>query len=529
MAKKKTSTKKANTRPPIVTIMGHVDHGKTTLLDAIRESHLVDKEHGGITQHIGAYQVIHQSQKITFIDTPGHAAFSKMRRRGADVTDIVVLVVAANDGVKPQTVESIKHIKAADVPVVVAINKTDVEGSSPDMVKSQLTEHEVFCEGYGGQTPAVELSAIKKTGIKDLLEMILLVAEMQELKLDPKSPLEAVVIESKLDKQKGPMASVIVKSGSLKLGDKVYIDQKEHKIRAMFDDPGNRVSLAKPGDPVAIMGLKSVPVVGSVMTQDPVSPQPTKETSKTPNQIEEEGKSDSDDKKSTKPKKSKKDKNDKNKDEEGVDNDDQDQNQNNEEPEEERPAFNLVLKADTAGTLEAIIQSAIHDEVTLVHSGVGPVSESDVLLAQSTNSLIIGFNTRVTAAAAKLAKLEKVTIKEFNIIYKLIEFLEEKILTLIEPTINEEELGVAEIKATFDIRGESIAGCKVLSGTIEKKHPIHLVRDDKIIKDAKIKSLKRGKDDIAKVKSGGECGIVFKNQLDFKEGDRIKSYRTIED
>lgn len=517
MAKKKRQNKKSKVRPPIVTIMGHVDHGKTTLLDAIRESHLVESEHGGITQHIGAYQISHKKHKITFIDTPGHAAFSKMRQRGANITDIVVLVVAANDGVKPQTIESIKHIKTANAQVVVAINKIDLPGASPDMVKAQLTEHKIFVEGYGGQTPAIELSAIKKQGINELLEMILLIAELQELTLKENAPLEAVVIESKLDKHRGPMASVIVKTGNLNTSDTVFIESNEHKVRALFNDHGDKINTAKPGDPVTIMGLKQVPEVGSVVTDEPQTAKPILKENKVedaPSDKEPEEAADSKDTKEDAPSDKESEKT--------IDSEDV-------KEKEERPAFNLILKADTPGTLEAIIQSAIHDEVTLVLSGIGPVSESDVLLAQSTKSLIISFNVPIASSAQTLAQLEKVTIKQFNIIYKLIEFLEEKILTLIEPTINEEELGVAEIIASFEIRGEFIAGCKVKSGTINKNYPIHLVRNDKIIKDSKIKSLKKGKEDIKTVKSGSECGIILQPSIDFKVGDTIKSYRTIED
>lgn len=518
MAKKKSRAKKAPVlaRAPIVAILGHVDHGKTTLLDALRQTNLVAKEHGGITQHIGAYQVEHQGKPITFIDTPGHAAFSKMRARGANVTDIVVLVVAANDGVKPQTVESIKHIKAAKAPIIVAINKTDVTGASPDMVKAQLTEHEVFVEGYGGQTPAVEISALKKKGLDQLLEMIILLAEVEELESHPEKPLDAIIIESEKDKRRGPVATAIVKQGTLKMGDTVFAGTQEFKIRAMFDHLGKLARKAIPGQPVEIMGFKDVPQVGSSITPAKVEPEeedkkPDKTTKKEDEQPKKKVVRKGTEGKGKKAKESQK----------KVEEDEP-------QEEEEKPTINLVLKADTAGTLEAIIQSIGQEEISLVGQGIGPVNESDILLAQATEALVIAFNVSTTTTAKRLAGIENITIKRFNIIYELLEYLEKKVLKLLEPTIDEEETGSAKIAMRFEIRGDIIAGCEVNSGKINSGSLVHLERDKKAIADSKIKSLKSGKDNVKTVKAGNECGIVLDPQIDFKVGDVIKSYRKID-
>jgi translation initiation factor IF-2 len=478
-------------RPPIVTIMGHVDHGKTSLLDAIRHSRITDKEFGGITQHIGAYQVAHGDRKITFIDTPGHAAFAKMRARGASVTDVIVLVVAADDGVKPQTVESISHIKKAQLPVIVAINKMDVPGASPDMVKSQLTQYEIFCEGYGGQTPCVNVSARKQEGITELLDMIVLVADLEELPADPEGTLEAVVIESNLDAHRGPIGTVIVRNGTLKAKTTYYYESQPVKFRSLINDLGQPIAAAPPGTPVELMGFNVVPAVGSILTSDPelsFAPIVPQEVPVPPAE---------------------------------------DASPDAAEDESPPPRVNVILKADTAGTLEAIRQN-VADELVIIDAGVGPVNESDVLLADSTGAFIIGFNVSATTSANRLAREEKVKIVTFTIIYELLEFLEKKVLELLEPSLYEEELGVAEVQATFLIRGERIAGCTVKSGKINKQHPLHLVRRDRPVKDIKVKSLKRGKDDIDSAKEGTEFGLISATPVDFRVGDVIKSYRIIE-
>lgn len=492
-----TKTNKTTTkRPPIVTIMGHVDHGKTTLLDALRESKVVEGEAGGITQHIGAYQIKHQDQNITFIDTPGHAAFSQMRARGSKITDIIVLVVAANDGVKPQTIESIRHIKAADVPVIVAINKTDLPGSSPDMVKAQLTEHEIFCEGYGGQVPAVNISAIKRENLDELLETITLVADLNELTADPNSDLKAVIIETHQDKSRGHLATVIIQDGALNVSDTVYFNKESVKVRALTDEAGQPISQAVPGQPVVVMGFKSAPKVGGVLTKTPQDPPQATQALPDSSEVQDE-----------------------------------DADTEVSDPESESPitqTLNLVLKADTQGSLEAI-QNNLTEEVNILKIGSGRISTSDVMLANSTDSLIIGFNTSPTTAAKKLALVEKVPIRTYTIIYELLEYLEKRVLKLIEPTIDEEELGLAKVLQIFNIRGETIAGCKVTSGEITKQHLVRVTRGEETIVDTKIKSLKREKEDVDSVKKGNECGIVFAKSVDIKEGDVIKSYRIKEE
>ena len=420
------------------------------------------------------------------------------------MTDIVILVVAANDGVKPQTVESIKHIKAAKVPLIVAINKMDLPGASADTVKAQLTEHEIFVEGYGGQTPTVEVSALKKQGLDQLLEMIVLVAELEEIKSSEKASLEAVVIESHVDKRRGPMATLIVKNGCMSLGEDIYDKETRHKARAMFDDLGEKIFQAKPGDPVQVLGFKSPPEAGSVITSLPVSPDQKQEKVDTPIPAP-------------------KDDADKAADEEILEDDKDEEANKKVEP------INLIVKSDTVGTLEAILASIMQEEIALVHSGVGPISESDILLAQAVGATIVGFNVGITPSGKKLAQMEKVQPKLFNIIYELIEYIEEKVLALIEPSINEEEMGTAKVLAIFDIRGDKIAGCEVTSGKVEKSHLIHLERKDQNIADTKIKSLKQGKKDVKTAKKGTECGMVLDQEVDIKVGDVLKYYRIIKE
>jgi translation initiation factor IF-2 len=468
-------------RPPIVTIMGHVDHGKTTLLDAIRKSRITAGEAGGITQHIGAYQVEHQDKRITFIDTPGHAAFSSMRARGATVTDIVVLVVAGTEGIKPQTVESIKHIKASTCQLIIAANKKDLPGFSAEMVKAQLAEHQIFCEGYGGQTPLVEISAIKQEGIADLLDMIVLVSEIEEITGDPTAPLEAVIIESSLDKHRGAVASAIVRQGTLSIGDQIFLNQEQVKVRGLFNDLGKRTTSVGPGDPVEIIGFKLVPAVGSTLTSVSVEKAALEAAPKAA--VVETA-----------------------------------------EDEEEKPGYNLIIKADTEGTLEAI-KASISPDITVIDASVGPVSESDVLMADSTGADILCFGVSVTTTAKRLAEIEKISITSFTIIYKLLEYLEEKMLKIMEPTIDEIDVGEAEIMAIFEMKGDRIAGCKIKSGEIAKSHRFHLIRDGKIVSDPRIRSLKRGKEDIPLAKAGTECGVVFSAHVDFRVGDMLKSYK----
>jgi translation initiation factor IF-2 len=495
---KKTKPAAALSRPPVVTIMGHVDHGKTTLLDKIRETRVAQSEHGGITQHIGAYQAYIGDQAITFIDTPGHAAFSKMRARGAQVTDIVVLVVAANDGVKPQTVESINHIKAAKVPFIVAINKMDVDGASPEKVKGDLAEQEVFCEGFGGQVPAVEVSGKTGQGLDQLLAMIVLVAQVEELTADPQGETEAVIIESNLDKHQGAIATVIVKNGTLKPGQTVYEQTTPVRIRSLLDQYGKTRDHVAPGEPCVILGFKNVPPVGATLKDHSFTPEPP-----APPKEPDGG--------------------------EGlaaaVDAVESAVDTTPEEEAEVKPHFNLLLKADTAGTLEAIKNSIGQEEITLVDSGVGSITESDIMLALDTKAVIIGFAVKVSSEAKKLADTEGVRIKTFAIIYELLDYLEHKVLELIEPTIFESELGQAKLLQVFDIRGIQIAGCKVESGKLTKGDRVHIVRRDRQLKNSKIASLKQGKSDIKSAGAGEECGVVLDPLFDFRMGDVLKSYR----
>ena len=403
------------TRSPIVTVMGHVDHGKTTLLDAIRHAKVAAGETGGITQHIGAYQVTQNNKTITFIDTPGHAAFTKMRSRGAQVTDIAILVVSATEGVKPQTVESIQHIISAKVQPIVAITKMDLPEASPDMVKAQLTEHSMFVEGYGGDVVAVPVSAKTGEGLDKLLEMIGLVAEMLELKADPSGQLEAVVIESEKDPHRGPVATILVRNGTLRSGETIYIGEVATKIRAMVNDAGKTVKEAGPSSAVLVLGWKQVPDVGSKVAQQSEIAEPEKavEPEKVQPIVKEKPALPSEPNPETEKKALK-----------------------------DQKKIRLIIKSDTAGTLEAIEQS-MTEEIEIIDQGVGEVTETDVLLAEATGARIIGFQVKVPSSVEKLAEMQGVKIKSYTIIYEFLEELQKQVLKLIEPTIDEQELGVA--------------------------------------------------------------------------------------
>lgn len=475
-SKQKSTSSNLVPRPAIVSILGHVDHGKTTLLDAIRKSNLVSKEHGGITQHIGAYQIDYKGEKITFIDTPGHAAFAKMRSQGASITDLVILVVAANDGIMPQTKECLEFIKKAKATYMVAINKIDLPDVSLDKIKGQLAENSVLVEGYGGDVVCIPISAKENKGMEDLLEMILLIAKMKELKADPKGFLEAVIIDSRLDAKKGTVVSAIVKNGTLKVKDRVFAGTIEGKVRKMTDENGQVVTEAGPSKPIEILGFSKVPEVGAIITSKPQQGIIVKEK----NALEEV----CDSKK-----------------------------------------INLILRTDTLGSLEAI-KSNLPQEVNLVSvETAGQITESDVLLAISTCSRIIGFNVKIPPGVKKLAELDKISIEIYEIIYDLFDDIEKQVLKLIEPTINEEILGEAEIIAEFKIRGNHIAGCKIKKGKISKNHPIHLKRGEVILADAKITSFQKENQEAEEAKVGAEIGLVFSPSLDFKIGDAIISYK----
>jgi len=496
MVRKKTkSVNKENekvfkNRPPVVVILGHVDHGKTTLLSSIRETDLTTKEYGGITQHIGAYQIEHQGKKITFIDTPGHEAFAKMRSYGAKVADLAILVVAADDGVKPQTKEAIQHIKAAGIPFLVAINKTDLPGASPDMVKAQLAQENVLVEGYGGNIVTVNISGKQKKGLDELLEMILLLAEMEDLKGSNKGELRAIIIESKLDSKRGIVTSLIIKDGTLKLKDEITVVNKNQKvftngkIKRIIDDKGRSINKAEPGRPVEIMGIKKVVSAGLlVKLLEGKELKKTKVVKKITRKI--------------------------------VKKEDEDK--------EEKKKIKIILKADTFGVLQAI-KASFSEEVEIIHSQTGEVSESDVLLAKSTGSVIIAFNVNMSSPVQKLADMEKVIIKKYRIIYELLEDIQSQVLKILEPTIDEEILGEGKVIAEFKIKGNHIAGCRVTKGVINKRNLIHIKRGDKIITNSKVKSFQKEKQEVQEVKVGDEVGIVFQKDVDFEKGDVILSY-----
>ncbi len=459
-------------RPPIVTVMGHVDHGKTSLLDKIRSTDVVKREAGGITQHIGAYQV----QGITFIDTPGHAAFCDMRSRGAQVTDIIVLVIAATEGIMPQTKECVEYIKKSDIPVIVAMNKMDLEGASPEKVKGQLVELDLTPEEYGGQIAVVPVSAKTGQGIDKLLELIKLNAEIMELKSEPESSLQAFIIESKLDKSRGPVASLIVQKGTINLGDTIYADNILCKVKALIDDKGQNIKSAGPSTPVEILGWAQVPCVGSQVTAE--SHEPTITECKVKYEYDE----------------------------------------NN-------PKLQIIIKADTEGTLQALKHS-FSDDVYIISEGVGAITDTDVFMADTGKAQIFAFNVNTPKQILKLAETNQVKVFQSKIIYEIIENIQAQVLKMLEPTIDETILGEGTIKAEFKIDKVRIAGLQCTKGEITKGDLIHLKRDGKIIKDTKVEGIHQAKNIVEKIKSGTDCGITFKPYVDFKVGDDIIAYKS---
>jgi len=477
-------TKNKSSRPPIVTIMGHIDHGKTTLLDALRQTNVAQKESGGITQHIGAYQLEHKKRKITFIDTPGHAAFAAMRSRGVKITDLVILVIDAVESVKPQTKECLDHINNAKVPFLIALNKMDLPNASSDIVKKDLADAGVLVEGYGGDIVCVEISAKTKKGLDQLLEMIILLADMQQLKTDPKKPFAAVVIESSLDQRKGPLATIIVKNNSLKIGDNIQTDSTSGKVKALFDYNNQPIKKVIPSQPAQVLGFKQVPAVGAIVND-----------SELPWNSE------------------------------GADHSEQSKKKSNLNK-ESNPKLKIILKTDVAGTLEAIIQN-LGNEVALISRGIGNITESDILLAQSTGAQIIAFRIKPTSAAVKLADIENISIQTYSLIHDLLEDIQQQILKLLEPTIDEEVLGEAKIIAQFTVKGATIAGCQITSGKFTTGNMVHLIRNKDQIADSKIKSIHQEKEIIDKAKKGQECGIAFTTNLDFNLKDKIIAYKKI--
>ena len=492
-------------RPPVVCVMGHVDHGKTSLLDAIRSTHVTAGEAGGITQHIGAYVVEINGEKITFLDTPGHEAFTSMRLRGAQATDIAVLVVAADDGVMPQTIEAINHAKAAEVEVIVAVNKIDKEGANVDRVKQELTEYGLIAEDWGGSTVFVPVSAKTGEGINELLEMISLTAEVLELKANAKRRARGLVIEAKLDKGRGPVARILIQKGTLHVGDSINVGHAFGRVRAMMDDKGNRVKAAGPSTPVEILGLNDVPFSGEVL----MAHGNEKEARATADAFIAYGREKM--LEETKNKLSL------------DDLFDQIQAGNVKE-------LNLVVKADVQGSVEAVKQSLMklsNEEVMIkvVHGGVGAINESDVILASASNAIIIGFNVRPDAMAKAAAEREKVDMRLYRVIYNAIEDIEAAIKGMLDPVYREKVIGHVEVRQIYKASGVgTIAGCYVLDGSITKDAQSRIVRDGIVIYEGELASLKRFKDDVKEVKSGFECGIVFEKYNDIKEGDQIEAF-----
>jgi translation initiation factor IF-2 len=484
--------------------MGHVDHGKTTLLDTIRKTSVVQGEQGGITQHIGAYQVEINGHPITFIDTPGHEAFTALRARGANITDIVVLVVAANDGVMPQTVEAISHAKAADVKMIVAVNKVDLPGADPLRVRTELTEHDVITEELGGDVPSVEVSALNGDGVDDLLDVIDLIAQLEEFKANPNTAASGVVVEAQVEHGKGSVASVIVQRGTLKAGDSFVAGAVSGKVRALTDDMGAQVKSAGPSTPVQIMGWDDLPSAGdyfNVVESD-------REARSIAEERQEELKAASQAMPSAR-----------------------DRLQSLlDQLRTEEATLNIIIKGDAQGSIEALRDSISKIEreggkIQIVHAAVGGINENDVSLAEVTGSVVVGFNVRPEPKARKAAEEVGVEIRTYGIIYELLDDIEQMLVGQLAPEEHEQVLGTAEVRAVFKVpRAGTVAGCYVIEGVVQRGARARLIRDGVVIHDGVISSLKRFKDDVREVASGFECGIGFENYNDVKEGDSIEDY-----
>ncbi|MBS3810245.1 MAG: translation initiation factor IF-2 [Halanaerobiales bacterium] len=492
-------------RPPIVTVMGHVDHGKTTLLDMIRETRVAESEAGGITQHIGAYQAEYKDKKITFIDTPGHEAFTAMRARGAQLTDIVILVVAADDGVMPQTIEAINHAQAAGIQIIVAVNKIDKANAQPDRVKQELTEHGLVPEEWGGDTICVSVSALKGENIDELLEMVTLVAEVEELKANPDRIADGVIIESELDRGRGPVATVLVKNGTLKIGDNILAGMISGRVRALLDEHGERVKTAKPSTPVIVLGFNDVPEAGQYMR--------VMEDEKTARNLA--------DKRQAKRKEERLKKDSK------VSLEDLYRNIQEGEIKE----LNVIIKADVQGSIAALKSSLLNIEsdevsVNIIHTGVGAINETDVNLASASNAIIIGFNVRPGTNARKAAEKEKVEIKTYRVIYKVIDDIRKAMSGLLEPEYKELIVGRVEVRDTFKVPDVGIiAGSYVKEGEVNRNDYVRLIRNGVVVHEGSISSLKRFEDDVRMVKEGYECGIGIDDYNDIKIGDILEIYR----
>jgi len=494
------------TRPPVVAILGHVDHGKTTLLDAIRESNIVGKEHGGITQHIGAYRVVHDNRAITFIDTPGHEAFTQLRARGANLTDIVILVVAADDGVMPQTKEAINHAKAAGVPIIIAINKIDKKDMDIEKVKQQLSREGLLVEDWGGDTVSVEISAKEKTHLDELLEMILLLADMIELKANPTIEAQGIVLEARLDATKGPVATVIILHGTLKQGESFISGNTFGKARALFDEHGKPLKSAGPSVPVEVLGFADVPSAGDVFQVIPGPDNAKKISQIRISQIEKK-----------------------------------------EEPEPEHLTLDqlfkkfeegevkelpLIIKADVQGSAEVLINilpslSTEEVKIKLVQSATGNITETDVLLASASKAIILGYNTKASQKILDLAREENVEIRSYNIIYQLTKDIKDALSGLLEPIQKEVYLGRAEIKRIFRVpKIGTIAGCLVTDGQINRNVQVRVIRGEEVVHQGKISSLKHIKENVTEVNKGYECGIGIESYKDLQEGDIIEAFKT---
>lgn len=501
---KEISEGKGEKRPPIVTVMGHVDHGKTSLLDAIKKSKVTETEAGGITQHIGAYTVDVNGEKITFLDTPGHEAFTSMRARGAQVTDIVILVVAADDGIMPQTIEAINHCKAAEVPIIVAINKIDKEGANPDRVKQELTEHGLVAEDWGGDTICVPVSARTKDGIDSLLEMVVITSEMLELKAEPNRRAKGTVIEAKLDKGRGAVASILVQNGTLKSGDSIIVGTTYGRIRAMIDDKGKKIKAAGPSMPVEILGLSEVPSAGDrfAVVKDEKTARNMAESRKekerqshfqTSNRVSME-------------------------------------NLYSQIQEGKVKELSVIVKADVQGSVEAVRQSleklstdAV--KVRVIHGAVGAITETDVSLAYASNAIIIGFNVRPDNNAIAVAERDGVEIKTYRIIYDAIDDIKSAMIGMLEPEYKEVVIGRCEARQVYKISNVgTIAGCYVLNGKITRACSVRVIRDGVVITESVLASLKRFKDDVKEAAAGYECGLSIDKFNDVKEGDIIEAY-----
>jgi len=495
-------------RPPVVTVMGHVDHGKTLLLDAIRKTDVVAGEFGGITQHIGAYQAHRDSREITFIDTPGHEAFTAMRARGAQATDIAVLVVAADDGVMPQTLEALSHAKAAGVPIVVAVNKVDKPDADPQRVRQQLADRGLVPVEWGGEYEFVDVSAKTGQNLDHLLETILLVADLQELKADPDAPVRGIALEAHLDKGRGPIATVLVQRGTLRVGDAVVCGSAWAKVRAMFDENGNPVKEAGPAKPVQVLGWSHVPAAGDEIRSV------TDEREARHQGQERESRQRAADLVATRPASSLAD-------------------LLVRAREGELPVLNLVIKADVQGSLEAIVDALEkfpQDEVRIqiIHRGVGGITENDVSLALASNAIVIGFNVRPDTGATDLAEKEDVDLRLYRVIYQALDDIRQALSGLLAPEEREVELGRAEVRALFRTPRGVIAGCMVLRGQITRGAQARLVRDGVIVYTGRIGSLRRFKDDVREVNEGFECGIGLENFQDVHEGDVIEAFEVRE-